>query len=61
MPDRTDYRLILNTDDHRFGGNGRGEASGRGIYPIQTVPMYGREQSLQIYLPSRSAQVLAPV
>ena len=31
------------------------------VYPLQSVPMYGRGQSVQIYLPSRSAQVLAPV
>jgi hypothetical protein len=30
------------------------------VYPLQTIPMYGRDQSVQIYLPSRSAQVLAP-
>jgi 1,4-alpha-glucan branching enzyme len=61
VPDRNDYRLILNSDDRRFAGHGRGEASGTGVYPIQSVPMYGRDQSLQIYLPSRSAQVLAPI
>jgi len=61
VPDHEDYRIILNTDDRAFAGPGRGEASGAGFYPIQDVPMYGRNQSLQIYLPSRSAQVLAPV
>jgi len=61
VPDAEDYRLVLNTDDAAFAGPGRGDASGTGTYPLQAVPMYGRAQSLQIYLPSRSAQVLAPV
>ena len=59
MPDDADYRVVLDTDDARLGGLGR-VAEGT-VYPIQTVPMYGRGQSVQIYLPSRSAQVLAPV
>ena len=58
VPDAGDYRVVLNTDDVQFGGHGRG-ASGA-VYPGQAVPMYGREQSVLIYLPSRSAQVLAP-
>ena len=61
VPDATDYRLILNSDDLSFSGAGRGDKSGEGVYPVQSVGMYGRDQSLQIYLPSRSIQVLAPV
>jgi len=59
VPDQRDYRLILNTDDRQFEGFGL--VAGEVIYPIQRVPMYGREQSVQIYIPCRSAQVLAPV
>jgi len=59
VPDNADYQVILNTDDARLGGLGRGSAGI--ISPVQTVPMYGRNQSIQIYLPSRSAQVLAPI
>lgn len=58
VPDRADYRVLLNSDDREFGGHGFVEPDT--VYPIQDVPMYGRDQSLQIYLPSRSAQVLAP-
>ena len=59
VPDATDYRVVLNTDDRQFEGHGLvAEAM---VYPKQGVPMYGREQSIQVYLPSRSAQVLAPV
>ena len=59
VPDDADYRVVLNTDDAQFSGLGRG-ASGT-VSPVQPVPMYGRGQSIQIYLPSRSAQVLAPI
>jgi 1,4-alpha-glucan branching enzyme len=59
IPDPTDYKVILDTDAPEFSGAGRLENSV--LYPIQPVPFYGREQSVQIYLPSRSAQVLAPV
>ncbi|MDQ2688097.1 MAG: alpha amylase C-terminal domain-containing protein, partial [Armatimonadota bacterium] len=52
------YRVVLDTDASKFGGWGR--AAPEAVYPVQPVPMYGRAQSLQIYLPSRSAQVLAP-
>ncbi len=58
-PDAADYQVILNTDDIQFGGLSRGTPDF--VYPRQPVPMYGREQSIQIYLPSRSAQVLAPI
>ncbi len=59
IPDAADYRVILNTDDRDFAGPGRGTPGF--VYPRQPVPMYGRAQSVQIYLPSRSAQVLAPI
>ncbi|MEX0776619.1 MAG: alpha-amylase family glycosyl hydrolase [Phycisphaeraceae bacterium] len=59
VPDRCDYRVLLNTDDPEF--EGQGLVAGDTHFPWQSVPMYGREQSLQIYLPARSALVLAPV
>lgn len=59
VPDPVDYHLILNTDDAEFAGPARTLPDGG--YPRQAVPLFGRDQSLQIYLPSRSAQVLAPV
>jgi len=59
VPDSADYRVVLDTDDARLGGFGR-VAEGT-VYPSHPVPMYGRGQSIQIYLPSRSAQVLAPL
>jgi len=58
VPEQTDYRVILDTDAEEFGGHGLLAAPQN--YPWQDVPMYGQAQSLQIYLPARSAQVLAP-
>jgi len=59
VPDAKDYRVILNTDSECFGGQGRVPEDS--LYPCQPVPMYGRAQSVQVYLPTRTAQVLAPV
>jgi len=58
MPDPCDYVEVLDTDGEQFGGFGRVEPRARHVR--QKVPMYGRQQSVQIYLPARSAQVLAP-
>ena len=59
VPDPASYRIILNTDDKRFEGFGLADDSV--TYGKQDVPMYGRQQSIQMYLPCRSAQVLAPI
>jgi 1,4-alpha-glucan branching enzyme len=57
--DPADYRVVLNTDEIQFDGGGLVEPGV--MYPLQHTPMYGREHSIQIYLPARSAQVLAPI
>jgi 1,4-alpha-glucan branching enzyme len=57
-PDREDYTVVLSSDDPKYSGHDR--LRDGVVYPIQIIPMYGREQSLRIYLPSRSVQVLAP-
>ncbi len=59
IPDPRNYKVVLNTDNRQFSGPGL--VHEEMVYPRQEVPMYGRRQSIQIYLPSRSAQVLAPV
>ena len=57
VPERADYRLILNTDDVMYGGHGAVE----GVhYPWQDVAMEGQAQSIQLYVPARSALVLVP-
>jgi 1,4-alpha-glucan branching enzyme len=58
VPERSDYRLILNTDDFWFGGHGIVQTGQ--IYPCQAAPMHNRGHSIQVYLPARTAQVLAP-
>lgn len=59
VPDRADYEVVIDTDWLYFAGHERNGPSAKYIW--QDVPMYGWNQSLMIYLPSRSAQVLAPV
>jgi 1,4-alpha-glucan branching enzyme len=59
VPDAKNYRPVLDSDALRFEGFGRTSESI--VFPIQRVPMYGRAQSIQLYLPNRTAIVLAPV
>ena len=55
VPQQADYRLIFNTDDTAYSGHGAIE----GIhYPWQDIPMEGHTQSIQLYIPARSALVL---
>jgi 1,4-alpha-glucan branching enzyme len=58
VPDPVDYRLALDSDEQQFEGFGR-VAPGM-VYPRETVESHGRQQSIRLYLPNRSAQVLAP-
>jgi len=58
VPDQIDYRLVLSTDAKRF--NGQNRVQEEQTFAWQDTPMYGRDQSIQVYLPTRSALVLAP-
>ena len=58
VPATTDYKLILNTDDIWHGGHG--EVLTGQVYPVQAVPWDDRPQSVQIYIPARTALVLTP-
>ena len=58
VPDPTDYRPVLNSDDWQYGGQGRSATDV--TYPKQ-YGYGGRAQSIQLYLPSRTVQVLVPV
>jgi 1,4-alpha-glucan branching enzyme len=58
VPDARDYRTVLDADDRRFEGFGRSNPEAR--FPVQGEPLYGRPQSVQVYLPNRSALVLSP-
>ena len=58
VPQQKDYRLILNTDDPVYGGYGAVE----GVhYPWQNIATEEHTQSIQLYVPARSAQVLGPI
>ena len=59
VPEAKDYRLLVNTDGKAFEGHQLVEADM--VYPWQNVSMYGQNQTIQLYLPSRTAQVLAPI
>jgi len=59
MPDPADYEVVLDTDWQEFEGHGRNARNM--VYPKQEYAMYSRDQSIQIYLPARTALVLAPV
>ncbi len=59
VPDPVDYRPVLDSDATQFGGQGRTAAEV--TYWRQDVAFEGRKQSIQLYLPSRTVQVLRPV
>lgn len=59
VPSARDHALVLDSDARQFEGHGRVAEGMR--YPWQPAPLGAHAQSVQIYLPSRSAQVLAPL
>lgn len=59
VPDPSDYESALDSDAPRFEGFGRSQEGVR--FPMKELAMYGRAQCVQVYLPTRSALVLAPV
>jgi 1,4-alpha-glucan branching enzyme len=59
VPDPANYRQILDSDEAQFEGFGRVKPGM--VYPRENVPWEGRQQSVRLYLPNRSVQVLAPV
>lgn len=58
VPRAENYQIILDTDAKELGGHGL--VLPKHVYPLQRTPQCGKLQSLQVYLPSRTAQVLAP-
>jgi 1,4-alpha-glucan branching enzyme len=59
VPEACDYKLLVNSDAKPFEGHGLVDEDM--VYPKQDVSMYGWNQSIQLYLPCRTAQVLMPV
>lgn len=53
----TQFQTILNTDESNFGGHALVKGDPR--YPSQKVSWDQFEQSVQVYVPARSAQVIA--
>ena len=50
VPDRADYKLVLNTDAARFSGPGLVDETS--TYPWQDVPMYGRSRAFRCICPA---------
>ncbi len=59
VPEKKDYRIVLSTDDLFFGGHANVVTGD--VYPCQPVGWDHRHESVQAYLPARTAQVLAPL
>jgi 1,4-alpha-glucan branching enzyme len=59
VPDPQNYKVILSSDEELFGGFGRVKAGQE--YPLMTEGWDNRSQGVQVYLPSRTAQILKPV
>ncbi len=57
VPEPADYQLLLDTDRAEFGGQGRVALGGH--YVWEPVGVEHTAQSIQVYLPSRCALVLA--
>jgi 1,4-alpha-glucan branching enzyme len=58
VPDPTDYKPILDSDDPAFEGFGRIAKGAKHVWDKQ--PWESRGQSIRVYLPNRTALVLAP-
>lgn len=54
-PKRGDYRVLLNSDDIAFGGDGKGSS---GIVKTEDLPLHGCEQSMALDLPGFSVLYL---
>lgn len=53
-----DYKVVLSSDSKRFGGFGRVEINGA-VHPTQRMAWGNRSDSIQVYIPSRTAIVYA--
>ncbi len=58
VPTRSDHIAALDSDHPDFGGHARTRP--HADFPLQARPDRGMDQSVQVYLPTRSALVLAP-
>ncbi len=58
VPQQSDYQLVLNSDDLWYGGHAN-LATGE-LHPWQNEHCGDCEQSIQVYIPARTALVFAP-
>jgi len=58
VPEHTQYRQILSTDDAQYWGAGKGNT---GTFEAQWVVSQGREQSLELLIPALGVIILEPV
>ncbi|KAG0031516.1 alpha-1,4-glucan branching enzyme [Podila clonocystis] len=56
VPEPGKYRILLNSDESRFGGHDRIKLDGE--FFSTPTPWSGRNQYIQVYIPARSALVL---
>ncbi|KAK3842039.1 MAG: glycoside hydrolase [Linnemannia gamsii] len=59
VPSAGQYKILLNSDEERFGGHGRVSADSK--YFSTPEPWGGHQQYIQVYIPSRTALVLVKV
>ncbi|KAG0378707.1 alpha-1,4-glucan branching enzyme [Mortierella sp. AD032] len=59
VPSAGQYKILLNSDEERFGGHGRVSADSK--YFSSPEPWGGHQQYIQVYIPSRTALVLVKV
>jgi 1,4-alpha-glucan branching enzyme len=57
----SDYRMILNTDDERFGGKNRLKSGENMNFPYLSAGWNNRPYSIMQYIPSRTALVLMSI
>jgi 1,4-alpha-glucan branching enzyme len=60
VPAACDYAAVLTTDEPRFGGHGRAVPGTPSHFPWSPGEYDRQRQSVSVYLPARSAVVLAP-
>ncbi|KAG0202320.1 alpha-1,4-glucan branching enzyme [Mortierella sp. GBA30] len=56
VPEPGQYKILLNSDEERFGGHARVQSESR--YFTSPEPWCGRDQYIRVYIPCRTALVL---
>jgi len=56
-----EHIIVLDTDEKRFAGKDRLRHGHENVFPIIKEPWSGRNNYIQVYIPSRVAMVLRPL